>query len=397
MKPRHSPPSTQLQPAESAKAVGLRYVSDTQPGLRRFKAGQGFRYEDAQGKAVRDEATLGRIRSLAIPPAWKDVWICPHENGHLQATGRDDRGRKQHRYHSLWREVRDATKYDRMIEFGEALPRIRQRVTRDLGRSGLSREKVLATIVRLMDVTSIRVGNEEYAKANKSFGLTTLQDKHAKVRGDRVEFSFRGKSGKDHTITVEDRRLAKLVKNCQDIPGQDLFQWIDGDGRRHDVTSGDVNDYLREISGSDFTAKDFRTWAGTVLAAQALSGSPQFETQKQAKKVIKQAIDTVASKLGNTPAVCRKCYVHPFVIEGYMQRKLSCPGSVAARLNGDGPLKASDTPASSLACDESSVLDYLRCCRRTEQREVRTLKTRMKKVPSAWQPKVVRGVRVGRR
>jgi DNA topoisomerase I len=396
MKPRHTPPSTQLTPVESAKAVGLRYVNDEQPGVLRIKAGAGFRYADANGKTIHDDATLKRIRSLAIPPAWEDVWICPRDDGHLQATGRDAKGRKQFRYHPLWREVRDATKYDRMIEFGEALPRIRKRVARDMAKAGLSREKVLATIVRLIDLTFIRVGNDEYAKNNRSYGLTTMKDQHAKIRGERVEFSFRGKSGKYHAIAVEDARLARIVKNCQDIPGQELFQWVNGDGKRHDVTSGDVNDYLREISGTDFTAKDFRTWAGTVLAAQALKATREFHTQKQAKKNIKEAIDAVAEKLGNTPSVCRKCYVHPFVLSGYMEKKLPCNGALAAPLE-NGAIKASKRPATSLGCDEDAVLDFLRCCRREEQRKARELAPKLSKVPAAWRPRLSPGMKARRR
>jgi DNA topoisomerase I len=372
---------------DSAKAVGLRYVNDEQPGIRRVKAGAGFRYEDANGKAVRDEATLKRIRSLVIPPAWSDVWICARDDGHLQATGRDARRRKQFRYHPLWREARDVTKYDRMIDFGEALPRIRRRVVRDIAKPGLSREKVLATIVRLIDLTFIRVGNDEYARQNNSYGLTTMRDQHAKIRGERVEFSFRGKSGKFHAITVEDARLAKIVKNCQDIPGQELFQWIDADGKRHDVTSGDVNQYLREISGTDFTAKDFRTWAGTVLAAQALKHTARFQTDRQAKKNIKQAIDVVSEKLGNTPAVCRKCYVHPAILKGYVGHKLPCHGNVTAPM-GNGAITTRKRPMASLGCDERAVLEFLRRARREEQLEARKLKPKLAKVPASWRPRL---------
>jgi DNA topoisomerase-1 len=385
-----------MRPIESARAVGLRYVNDTQSGIQRIKSGTGFRYADAQGKAVRDPATLKRIRSLTIPPAWTHVWICPHENGHLQATGRDAKGRKQHRYHPLWREVRDATKYDRMIEFGETLPKIRRRVARDFAKRGLNREKILATIVRLMDLTFIRVGNGEYAKNNGSYGLTTMKDQHAKIRGERVQFSFRGKSGKYHSIEIENRCLAEIVKRCQDIPGQDLFQWINGEGKRHDVTSGDVNEYLREISGSDFTAKDFRTWAGTVLTAQALKVTREFRTETQAKKNIKQAIDIVAEKLGNTPAVCRKCYVHPFLIDGYMKKTLPCNGS-ATKTEVNGVIKTSSRPRSSLRQDEREVLQFLRRRRREERRETKRLQAKSAVIPSAWCPRVVGGMRVGRR
>jgi DNA topoisomerase I len=396
MKPRHTPISTQLQPAESAKAIGLRYVNDGQPGFRRVKAGTGFRYADASGKPVRNEATLKRIRALVIPPAWTDVWICSREDGHLQATGRDVKGRKQFRYHPLWREVRDATKYDRMIEFGEALPRIRKRVARDIARTGLSRERVLATVVRLMDLTFIRVGNDEYAKQNNSYGLTTMRDQHAKVRGERVEFFFRGKSGKEHAITIEDRRLAKIVKHCQDIPGQELFQWIDADGEHHDVTSGDVNEYLREICACDFTAKDFRTWAGTVLVAQALKATDHFKTERQAKKNIKQAIDAVAEKLGNTPTVCRKCYVHPALLNGYIAHKLPCNGSASASFR-NGTIKTAKRPTASLGCDEKEVLNFLRAARREEQINARKLAQKLAKVPESWRPRRVLGTKARRR
>jgi DNA topoisomerase-1 len=385
-----------MEPVESAKAVGLRYVSDDAPGIKRVKSGNNFRYTDDAGKAVRGGSTLKRIRSLAIPPAWTDVWICSDDNGHLQATGRDAKGRKQHRYHPLWREVRDVTKYDRMIEFGEVLPRIRRAVAQDLRKSGLSREKVLATIVRLMDLTFIRIGNDEYAKQNGSYGLTTMKDQHARVRGECIQFSFRGKSGKHHSIEIEDRRLAKIVKHCQDIPGQELFQYLDEKEDRHDVTSGDVNDYLREISGRDFTAKDFRTWAGTVLMAQALKATRQFHTQKQAQRNVKQAIAMVAEKLGNTPAVCRKCYVHPFLVDGYMKGKLPCNGSVThAVING--VIKSSSRPKTSLSGDERNMLQFLRCCRREEQKQTRQASVRSAAIPRAWRPRVVHGMRVGHR
>src|SRR5205085_4886418 len=262
-----SPSKDSIESAiESAAEAGLSYATDDQSGFRRIRSGGGFRYVDTKGKPLRAREHLARIRSLAIPPAWKDVWICPTANGHLQATGRDARGRKQHRYHPQWRETRDATKYGRLVEFARAVPRIRRRVQRDLGRTGLGRDRVLAAVVRLMDLTSIRVGNEEYARDNKSYGLTTLKDQHAKIRGSTIRFCFRGKSGKQHEVELHDRRLAKIVKSCQDIPGQDLFQYYDDDGERRDVTSRDVNDYLREAAGTDYSARDFRTWAGTVLA-----------------------------------------------------------------------------------------------------------------------------------
>jgi DNA topoisomerase I len=316
---RGSPPA---DPVKCAKAVGLRYVSDTSPGLRRIRAGKGFRYVGPGSKPVRDASTLSRIRSLAIPPAWTDVWICPAANGHLQATGRDDRGRKQHRYHPEWRRARDATKYHRMVAFARALPRLRRRVEKDLARPGLPRRKVLAAVVRLLETTLIRVGNEEYARDNHSFGLTTLKDRHAEIEGAHVCFHFRGKSGIEHEIDLTDRRLARIVHRCQDLPGQDLFQWMDEDDLVHDVNSADVNDYLHENAGDEFTAKDFRTWAGTVLAARALQEFQMFDSQAQAKRNVVQAIESVARRLGNTRAVCRKCYVHPAVVEAYLDGSL---------------------------------------------------------------------------
>src|SRR5919107_4252189 len=265
------PPEVISDPIESAQAAGLRYVSDTQPGIRRKKAGKGFTYGGTDGKLIRDEKELARIRSLAIPPAYTDVWICPSPQGHIQATGRDARGRKQYRYHPKWREVRDETKFGRMLAFSEALPKIRARLEQDLSRPGLPREKGLATVVRLLECTCIRVGNDEYAKANRSFGLTTLQDRHVEISGSNLRFEFRGKSGKVHKVDLNDRRLARIVRRCQALPGEDLFQYIDDDGVRQTIGSGDVNDYIREISGQEFTAKDFRTWSGTLLAVAALS------------------------------------------------------------------------------------------------------------------------------
>ncbi len=305
-------------PVESAKAAGLRYVSDEMPGIRRKRVGKHFSYIGLDGKPIRDPEELKRIKSLGIPPAYTDVWICPLPNGHIQATGRDAKGRKQYRYHPRWREVRDETKYGRMLAFGAALPKIRERVEQDLKLPGLRREKVLATVVRLLETTLIRVGNYEYARQNKSFGLTTMRDRHVEVSGATVRFRFRGKSGKNHTIALTDRRLAKIVQRCRDIPGYELFQYIDDDGTRQTIDSSDVNGYLREITGQDFTAKDFRTWAGTVLASLALQASEAFESETQAKKNITQAIISVSERLGNTPSICRKCYVHPAVIDSYL-------------------------------------------------------------------------------
>ncbi len=306
-------------PPVSAREAGLRYVTDARPGIGRRRRGTGFTYLGSDGKAIRDRETLARIRSLAIPPAWTGVWICPDPRGHLQATGRDARGRKQYRYHPRWREVRDATKYERTVAFGLALPSIRERIDRDMSNPGLPREKVLATVVGLLEATLIRVGNREYARENRSYGLTTLRDHHVDVDGPTIEFHFRGKRGKEHRVTVEDPELAEVVKRCQDVPGQELFQYLDPDGRRQTVDSSDVNDYLREISGQDFTAKDFRTWAGTVAAAWALEEFEEFDSEAQAKRNVVQAIEKVAATLGNTPAVCRKCYVHPAILDAYME------------------------------------------------------------------------------
>ena len=310
-------------PPAAAKAAGLRYVTDSKPGIRREREGDGegaaFRYIDATGEPVEDEATLKRIKSLVIPPAWTDVWICPQANGHLQATGRDAKGRKQYRYHPKWRNVRDEVKYERMINFGKALPLIREEVDRALKLPGLPREKVLATIVYLLEATMMRVGNEEYARTNKSFGLTTLRNRHVKVDGSDVEFRFRGKSGVYHKIHVHDRRLARIIRSSRDLPGQELFQYVDEEGETHSIDSSDVNDYLRAITGEDYTAKDFRTWSGTVLAALALQEFEKFDSETQAKKNIVRAIESVAERLGNTPSVCRKCYVHPAVLDAYLE------------------------------------------------------------------------------
>ncbi|MDP9186203.1 MAG: DNA topoisomerase IB [Verrucomicrobiota bacterium] len=306
---------------DAAEEAGLRYVSDDRLGYTRKAKGEDFDWLDADGKPIRDEQRLLRIKRLAIPPAWTDVWVSPSPNGHIQATGRDARGRKQYVYHERWREVRDENKYDRIISFGKALPKIRRRVSQDLKLPGLPREKVLATVVQLLERTFIRIGNEEYARENKSFGLTTMKDRHVEVKGAKLRFRFRGKSGREHEIDVTDRRTAKIISKLQDLPGQDLFQYVDDGGEIHDITSQDVNEYLRVITGEDFSAKDFRTWAGTVLTAIALNAQEKFETQKQAKSNINTAIRAVAKILGNTPAICRKCYVHPAVLENYLDQR----------------------------------------------------------------------------
>ena len=305
-------------PEEAAEEAGLRYVSDEQPGYTRKQKGDDFEFFDTAGKPIKDEPRVLRIKRLAVPPAYKDVWICPSPNGHLQATGRDARGRKQYRYHERWREARDETKYGRMLPFAAALPKIRRRIKADLGLPGLPRNKVLATVLSIMQRTFIRIGNEEYARDNKSFGLTTMRNRHVEVKGAKLRFTFRGKSGVSHEVGVDDRRLARIVRKMEDLPGQEIFAYVDEEGVACDVKSQDVNEYLREISGEDFTAKDFRTWAGTVLAAVALHALERAGTETAAKKNVKSAITAVSKILGNTPAVCRKCYVHPAVLEAYL-------------------------------------------------------------------------------
>jgi len=305
-------------PAAAANDAGLYYENDNRVGYRRRANSDHFEYLDTEAKRIRDKQRLLRIKRLAIPPAWTDVWICPSPNGHIQATGRDARGRKQYRYHDRWREMRDENKFGRLADFAKVLPKIRRRVARDIRLADLPREKVLATVVRLLERTFIRIGNEEYARANKSFGLTTIKNRHVTVKGPHLRFRFRGKSGRQHEVDMTDRRIAKIVSKCQDLPGQDLFQYVTDEGEVRNITSQDVNDYLREITNENFTAKDFRTWAGTVLAAIALNAQAGFETKKQAKANVKTAVCAVAELLGNTPAICRKCYVHPAIIEAYL-------------------------------------------------------------------------------
>jgi DNA topoisomerase-1 len=326
------------------KSAGLIHVSDEMPGFRRTGAPGAFRYLDKNGHVIKSAETLQRIQRLAIPPAWKDVWICPVAEGHLQAVGRDARGRKQYRYHQAWREARDETKYDRLAAFGKALPKIRRRVARDLRDKQLSRNKVLATVVRLLETTFIRVGNKEYTKQNGSFGLTTLRNRHVNIRGSQVQFYFRGKSGVKHTIDIENAGLAKIVRRLRDLPGYELFQYYGDDGELHTVGSSDVNQYLREAAGDDFTAKDFRTWAGTMLAAEALEGCG-FSSAKEAQRNVKTAIATVARQLGNTEAVCRKSYIHPSIMNAYAE--------------GSFPDKSASTTRRGLSARESAVLSFL--------------------------------------
>jgi DNA topoisomerase I len=309
-------------PIDAARSAGLRYVTDTGPGISRRQRGRGFSYTDPERKRLVDTETIARIKALAIPPAWTDVWICPHPLGHIQATGRDARGRKQYRYHPQWRAIRDETKYGGIVSFGEALPRVRRRTGRHLAMLGLPREKVLAAVVRILDTSLVRVGNPEYTRMNDSFGLTTLRDEHARIEGSVLRFRFRGKGGKQHTVHIQDARLARIVKRCQDIPGEELFQYIDDDGDSRPITSGDVNEYLRDISGEGLTSKDFRTWGGTVLAAEALLRQGRFASETEARSHVVEAIKEVAAQLNNTPAVCRKAYVHPEVIQAYMDGDL---------------------------------------------------------------------------
>jgi len=313
-------PRVTLDGIEEAAAAGLRYVSDLRPGITRRRSGTGFSYRNADGKPIRDNALLRRIKALAVPPAWADVWICAQAHGHIQATGRDARGRKQYRYHARWRSQRDETKFEHMLTFGATLPRIRARVEQDLALSGLPREKVLAAVVRLLEITLARVGNPEYARENHSFGLTTLQNRHVRIRGGTIELDFRAKHGIRHRSVVGDRKLARILKRCRDLPGSELFQYLDDAGERHAIDSLDLNAYLREISDHDITAKDFRTWAGTNLALLAILAVPDAEATKQtAAEIVRQ----VAAQLGNTPAVCRKCYIHPRVFEAFFDGTLA--------------------------------------------------------------------------
>lgn len=340
-----------VEPGDAARAASLRYGSDRRPGIRRLRSGGGFRYVGPDGRRIRDRATLERIRALAVPPAWTDVWISPIANSHLQATGRDARGRKQYRYHRRWREVRDENKYGRMVLFGSTLPRIRARVKEDLARPGLPREKLLAMIVRLLETTLVRVGNEEYARANGSFGLTTLRGRHVEIEGARVRLNFRGKGGKTHTVQVSDRRLAGLVRRCRELPGHELFQYLDEAGEPQPIDSADVNQYLRDISGEEFTAKDFRTWGGTLAAARALREAPGGSgTKRGAKFTARDAVERVARELGNTPAVCRKSYIHPAVLGAYQDPV------VRALWDADGGAR----PPAGLGPDEAGLLRFLK-------------------------------------
>jgi DNA topoisomerase-1 len=351
-------------PKAAARAAHLRYVSDQRPGIRRLKRGEEFRYEAPSGEEITDAKELARIKALAIPPAWTDVWICPYPNGHILATGRDARGRKQYRYHPKWREVRDETKYERMLIFGRALPKIRAQVEQDIQLPGLPKRKVLAAIVRLMESTLVRVGNAEYAKENNSYGLTTLRNKHVSVEGWKVKLDFKGKHGIRRRIELTDRRLASIVKKCRDLPGYELFEYVDEGGEVHDIGSGDVNDYLREIAGEEITAKDFRTWAGTNLAILALQEFERVDSQAKRKKHVMRAIERVAEELGNTPAICRKCYIHPAVFEAYLDGSLA--ESLADRI--DEELRAE---LHEMSPEEVAVMAFLRQRLRVEGEQPR--------------------------
>ena len=347
----HKRAAVRLAPPDSARLAGLHYTIDSRPGIRRIRKGKAFQYVGPDGRVIRAADELRRIASLVIPPAWEDVWISTDPRGHLQAVGRDARGRKQYRYHPKWREVRDETKYYRLIGFAAALPAIRRRTARDLRSRRLTRDKVLAAVVQLLEKTLIRVGNDEYAKDNRSFGLTTLRDGHVDVKGARVRFAFRGKSGVEHDIRLDDRRLARTIKACRDLPGYDLFQYVDDAGKRHAIGSSDVNDYLHAITGKDYTSKDFRTWAGTVLAAQTLCEIEAFASDAQAKRNIIRAVESVAKRLGNTRAVCRKCYIHPAILDSYLDGSIL---KALAEHNGRAASKPGDlTPA------EAAVLGLL--------------------------------------
>jgi DNA topoisomerase I len=338
---------------ETAVRAGLRYVTDGVPGIRRQRAGKGWAFYRPDGERIADREERRRISALAIPPAWTDVWICPDPVGHIQATARDARGRKQYRYHPLYRAERDKSKFRRMLEFSEILPDIRERVERDLRAGDLTRRQILATVVRLLDKTLIRVGNDEYARENRSFGLTTLRSRHVEIQGTKLRFTFRGKSGVSHEVAITDRRLARIVQQCQDLPGQELFQYLDAKGRRQTISSDDVNAYLRETTGRDITAKDFRTWAGTMLAAKALCAVGPAKTRREAERNVLRAIDEVADRLGNTRAVCRKYYVHPGLVSAYLVGLTATLPSTATR-----PLRRSHASAA-LRADEVAVLQFL--------------------------------------
>jgi DNA topoisomerase-1 len=368
-----APSTTALPPhADDARAAGLRHSTDAQPGIRRRRAGGGFRYTGPDGAPIRDRDTLDRIRALAIPPAWTDVWICRSPNGHLQATGRDARGRKQHRYHPDFRAHREASKFDRMVAFARALPAIRARVERDLRRPGLPRDKVLAAVVRLLELTLIRVGNEEYARLNRSFGLTTLRDRHAQVDGTGIRFRFRGKSGRQHEVGLRDRRLAGIVRRCQELPGQELFQYVAEDGTPSTIASEDVNDYLRAAAGAEVSAKDFRTWAGTVLAYRRLRTLPHPTTERAARRNVVAVMRHTAEQLGNTPAVARSSYVHPALVDAYLDEAIPPARDLSEPPPGDDEVAgAARIPPPVVLPTPRDEADVVRLLRRAVQRDAR--------------------------
>jgi DNA topoisomerase I len=353
-----------VEPAAAAESAGLVYVHDHQPGITRKKVGAGFAYFGPEGEKMRDEKTLQRIRKLAVPPAWTDVWITTSPRGHLQATGRDAKRRKQYRYHPRFREIMEGTKYEHMLEFAEALPKIRRTMNEHLALRELAREKVLATVVYLLETTLIRVGNDSYAKENNSYGLTTLRNKHVSVDGCELQFHFKGKSGRTWKLQLKDRRVAKVVRACQDLPGQELFQYLDEIGELRDVTSADVNEYLKEITGRDITAKDFRTWYGSVLAALALQEFQTFDSKAAQKKAVKMAIERVAARLGNTPTICRKCYIHPELLQAHAEGQLL----LEIKRQAEQELRQE---LSGLAPEEAAVLAFL------QRRLQRTLKDKL--------------------
>ncbi len=361
---------TIVDPKDAAESASLRYVNDARSGIRRRKSGKSFTYTRADGSKLTEPDILRRIKSLAIPPAWADVWICPFADGHIQATGRDAKGRKQYCYHPRFREVRESTKYEHVVAFAEALPGVRAKVRKHMALRGLPREKVLATVVHLLETTLIRIGNDDYAKLNNSYGLTTLKTRHVDVNGTEVRFRFTGKSGKQWSLRVKDRRIAKIIRACQELPGQELLQYIDEDGNPQDVTSSDVNAYLKEITRKDITAKDFRTWAGTVLAAIALNEMQSFDSAAQAKRNLRTAIGNVAARLGNTPTMCRKCYVHPDVLTSYLDGKLvlEIKAAVESGLRDD---------FAGLQPEETAVLAKLRGIARRSQRRPGGARTRV--------------------
>ena len=339
---------------EAAARAGLRYVTDGVPGIRRQRVGRGWLFFAPDGSRIKDAAERARIEGLVVPPAWSEVWICPDPRGHIQVTARDARGRKQYRYHPRYREARDKSKFRRMLEFSEILPDVRERVERDLRAHDLSRRQILATVVRLLDKTLIRVGNDEYARENRSFGLTTLRGRHVQIDGARHYFSFRGKSGVNHQVAITDRRLARIVQQCQDLPGHELFQYVDSRGKRQSISSDDVNAYLRETTGRDITAKDFRTWAGTMLAAKELCALGPPTSRREAERNVVRAIDAVADRLGNTRAVSRKYYVHPALVRAYLMGLTpSLPSMVSPRQH------RRENPPAALRSDEVAVLQFL--------------------------------------